>query len=240
MPNQRDRPDYWFRYMLQRILGRAQDAPTTPPLPPPPNHPPASSMPTNVWTLKNTQEYGIPVNNGSFAAIGGHGQTNAILCEKAEIDFITAVCPDNAALWPSWSTHPRGTIYLQTDNPQAAWWPVILISSREPVYQRQLVHVLDMVPNGRKVMGDSQPAVLLEGIKHGSDYSQYTPSTHPWLFAWCWTRYRSGGYGPSHTTQDGVARTFIMPLFDPASGFTKKTGTYAFWVPQSVLYQQIS
>lgn len=212
--------------------------PTTRPPEPPPIT--TTTMPTDVWTLKNLQEWGVSEQNGSFAAMGGHGQTNAILLQKPETSWVKSICEDNAKLW-NWAAHPAGTIYLTTDNVDEVYWPVILISSREATYpRRQMVHVLDMVSNGQKVMGKAVPAVLLEGIKRSSDYSQYTPSTHPWLFSWVWTQFRGGGYGPSHTTADGKDRTFIMPLFDPMGGFAFRKGTYAFWVPADVLKDKIS
>ena len=181
-----------------------------------------------LWTLKTQAELKMPrVTVGTFAAIGGHGQTNWIELGHVEITWIKSI-EDNARLWSRiYARH--GTIYLSIPRDSLHMqWPVILIASADPAkYVRQQIGVMEY--------NKAHTQFRAAAIPELPNYNEYSPDKQPWLFHGAYSIYPNGSTG---LTWSGML--FQMPLFDPASGFKTSKGCQPFWFPTNLLHEQLS
>lgn len=220
---------------------------------PNPTHPEPPVSGEGIWTLKTYEEIGKP-HNGSFSAIAGHGQSNAIVLGQAEIDFTFGIkgawygyATDNSRMRAWGMSKDIHLIYVRLvgtpDNPTQVDDPIILCSSTD--FMRQQVHVLEFSDDGQHLTGRPGRVARIEAIPREQTTqayaAKYSPALAPWLFAWAWTNFKDNQkYGPSHVFPNGDALVFVKPLFDPGSTFPYRSGTIrGFWIGAEFLKERI-
>jgi hypothetical protein len=195
-----------------------------------------------LYTLKTRGECAEFDNkylpDGSFSQIGGRGIDDWLQLGPAEI-AVTFAQVQNKRL-ENWAVNYSGSgvkLYYN-GTPTTMNWGILLMSSAAPIppYVRQKVNVLKFSPDHAWALIDAIP------YQASGDYSAFTPDKHPEFWLWAYTDFKNGGYGPSHTFPDGTDATFLMPLFDPASGFKVSSSAKShggFWVDARILYQPV-
>lgn len=175
--------------------------------------------------LKTWREYGKSVV-GNFCAVTlfadslgkTGGQARWVELNGPEIALLQRVndAPYGSPHWHYLIRETNGSLYatvggVNEDTVGAALhWFIIAIGS-------------GAVRNSVQPLERSVNFVRIAGIPKASDYSQYSPQSHPHLFHRVWCDY--GSY--IGDTPQGI---LYMPIFDPASGFKISLGGDGLWL----------
>lgn len=129
-----------------------------------------------------------------------------------------------------------GSIYVTIDGANEdmpgvpiRWWFVILGSKEDGL--RNMVKVIEGDPLRDRF-------VRIAGIPKCSDYTIYSPETHPHLFHRVYCAYNNGsviGDTPKYPT----AGILWMGLFEPSSGFKHSLGSNELWIPSEFLHSRV-
>ncbi len=214
---------------------------------------PAGDLPVpELWELKTWNEVGkiLPEGGSNFCAITVYadpkgvtgGQTCWTQLDAPEIAFLQALndAPYRSARWHYLVHEINRSIYMTVggvdpDLAASIYEPRIAVASNDnPLFPRNQVLVLQKsATHGR-----------IAGIPHSSDYSKYSPATHPWLFhrVYC-IQFPDQPIPPvpgSGKVMDTPQGVLYKPLLDPASGYKISLGGDGHWLPLQWLYRKIS
>ncbi len=183
--------------------------------------PTAKPTTCTIYEMKSRDEMGVP-DNGSFAIANVYpgGQTSWVMLGKTEIDYIKSLNVNSMKSWTC-AAQSVGTVYLSRDGystDERVVWPRVIATSEDTSNRNQVC------VSGYGVLSGKTYAYIV-AIPQSADYEQYRN------IAWLNQRLYAS-YG-------GHPLLWIMPLFDPDSGFQVDKGPTMLAIDPNWLYRKI-